>query len=347
MKGHFLLGLILAMILAGGCAGQPPAVGTPANVTPSGNGTSPPSEPGTPTPSLAVPTSSTTVPATSTTTSASSPTSVPGSTQSTAPAPAELKYRLIAQFGEPFFCDPDFYPVARVLTDQDVQARFVEIQKDTLVYQTILQHLGLAGQTTLSIEQERQVYAEYKKLNAIALNPSGGQYQFEIRIPADQRSGTAISGLIDTNGNITVTSRQPTINMCPICLAADSLIATPEGEIPVQDLSKGMLIWTEDSSGTRRAGFVVETARRDLAETATLVHLKLQDGRELTVSPGHPLTDGRIVADLALGDLVDGARISTLEAVIYHEGATFDILPSGETGFYWANGILLKSTIAP
>ena len=26
-------------------------------------------------------------------------------------------------------------------------------------------------------------------------------------------------------------------------------------------------------------------------------------------------------------------------------GATYDVLPSGETGFYWANGVLLGSTL--
>jgi len=31
--------------------------------------------------------------------------------------------------------------------------------------------------------------------------------------------------------------------------------------------------------------------------------------------------------------------------VRYQETATFDILPSSSTGFYWANGILLGSTL--
>jgi hypothetical protein len=35
-----------------------------------------------------------------------------------------------------------------------------------------------------------------------------------------------------------------------------------------------------------------------------------------------------------------------VENVIYNTGATYDLLPSGETGLYWANGVLLKSTLS-
>jgi hypothetical protein len=345
MRGHILSTLVLILVLGAGCAGQAPPTGISETGSPAG--TAVPATIGTATASLSLPapTSSSTTPASSPTVTATPSTTAPGPTPSSGLAPTELKYRLIAQIGEPFFCDPDMYPVARVLTEEEFQRRFAEIQKDTQAYQTILLHMGFAGQVTLSPGQERQVYAEYKKLNALSLKPSGDQYQFGIRIPAGQRSGSAIEGLIDANGNISVTKRQPTFNTCPICLSANSLIATPDGEFRIQDLQKGMPIWTVDASGARRVGVILETARRELPATVTLIHLTLQDGRELVVSPGHPLTDGRIVGELAIGDTVDGARVLNVEGVPYDDNATFDILPSGETGFYWANGILLKSTL--
>jgi len=67
----------------------------------------------------------------------------------------------------------------------------------------------------------------------------------------------------------------------------------------------------------------------------------------LSVSPGHPTADGRRVGDLETGDLLDGARLVGLEVVPYAHSATYDLLPSGDTGLYWADGILLGSTLDP
>ncbi len=76
-----------------------------------------------------------------------------------------------------------------------------------------------------------------------------------------------------------------------------------------------------------------------------MVELILTDGRELEASPGHRLADGRPLGDLGIGDPVDGARVVSAERVPYTDGATFDLLPSGPTGTYWADGILLASTL--
>jgi hypothetical protein len=65
----------------------------------------------------------------------------------------------------------------------------------------------------------------------------------------------------------------------------------------------------------------------------------------LRVSPGHPTTDGRTVGRLQAGDFLDDARILSIERVLYTGIATYDILPAGDTGAYWANGILLTSTL--
>jgi hypothetical protein len=76
-----------------------------------------------------------------------------------------------------------------------------------------------------------------------------------------------------------------------------------------------------------------------------MVHLVLDDGRELFVSPGHPTIDGRTVGELVSGEMYNGAFVISAEHVLYNEGATFDLLPSGDTGFYWADGILVGSTL--
>jgi len=39
--------------------------------------------------------------------------------------------------------------------------------------------------------------------------------------------------------------------------------------------------------------------------------------------------------------------VASADRVAYPGGATFDLLPSGSTGNYWANGVLLASTLGP
>jgi hypothetical protein len=75
------------------------------------------------------------------------------------------------------------------------------------------------------------------------------------------------------------------------------------------------------------------------------VHLVLADGRELLASPGHRTADGRPLGSLAAGDVIDGAKIIRWELVPYADARTYDLLPAGPTGSYWANGIMLSSTL--
>jgi hypothetical protein len=79
--------------------------------------------------------------------------------------------------------------------------------------------------------------------------------------------------------------------------------------------------------------------------THHVVRLVLSDGRAVSVSPGHPTADGRRVGDLVAGEDYDGATIASATRVSYDGGSTFDVLPAGATGFYWANGVLLGSTL--
>lgn len=132
---------------------------------------------------------------------------------------------------------------------------------------------------------------------------------------------------------------------CPICLAKNTLIDTPAGAVPVQKLQVGDPIWTVNVSGERTAGMVLQTGKTPVPSSHVMVKLALADGRTVFASPGHPTIDGHKVADLAVGDIYDGARIVVAARVPYGEAYTYDILPSGGTGFYWANGILLGSTL--
>jgi hypothetical protein len=261
-------------------------------------------------------------------------------------SPTELRYRLIEQFGEPFSCDPDLYPVARQVPIAVVRERVQAISNSNPeLFQGIIAHLGITDPATFTDDQASQVYAESKRLAAVLLEPMDGSYQFQIRISDGPRQGQQLSGLITENGDINSVTSAPVLLTCPRCLAGDATIDTPDGFIPVKDLRRGMLVWTADPSGVRRQAVLVATVERRVPLEHEMTHLVLSDGRELFVAAGHPTLDGRFVGNLSKGDRLDHAAVVKAERVRYHEAATYDILPAGETGAYWANGILLGSTI--
>lgn len=149
---------------------------------------------------------------------------------------------------------------------------------------------------------------------------------------------------IDTN-TATFLEKKYLNRNCPICLSENTTIDTPEGNLNVTELKTGMQVWTQDNLGHKQVGTILQVGRTLVPPTHKMVHLMLYDGRELFASPGHPTTDGRQLGDLKAGDILDGTKIKTAELVPYNENYTYDILPSGPTGFYWADGILLKSTL--
>lgn len=110
-------------------------------------------------------------------------------------------------------------------------------------------------------------------------------------------------------------------------------------------MQKGASVWTVTASGKRTLGVVIEAGKTPVPPEHKMVELILDDGRALLASPGHPTVDGRSVGDLTVGDLYGNSQVVSSRRVPYGNGATYDILPSGETGFYWANGILLGSTL--
>ena len=97
---------------------------------------------------------------------------------------------------------------------------------------------------------------------------------------------------------------------------------------------------------SRIAAPVVEVGSTAVPADHLMVHLVLGDGRELLVSPGHRTADGRALGSLSVGEQLDGSRITLWELVPYAGARTYDLLPAGPTGHYWANGVLLASTLA-
>ena len=259
----------------------------------------------------------------------------------------EMKFRVMDSVGQPAYCDPDYYPIARIGGEQaNAIALYPQIRADAVTYSAIVAHEHLPS-GELSDNQKLVAYRAWKLLRAVVLSPAGGdQFGFHYTV-ATATAFEDVAGTVSTSGAVSTTSRQPGHRpMCPICLAASTLIETPSGTVRVTDVRVGMLVWTESAAGARVAEPVIETGSTAVPPEHLMVHLVLADGRELLASPGHRTADGRPLGALRAFDLLDGSAIVRWELVPYAGGRTYDLLPAGPTGRYWANGIELSSTLA-
>jgi|SRR3989344_4948296 len=215
---------------------------------------------------------------------------------------------------------------------------------------------GLEGQEITLREGQREssfllqkIYPDHiEGLNYLEYPVATGQgHPVTLRIGEVVSNGCTVQlTLIRIAGSTAIFSKRTDLNSpCPICLAKNTLIDTPSGKVVVQSLKKGDMVWTANAEGRRVANIVLEVAKTPVPATHQVVHVVLEDRRELFVSLGHPVGDGRTIGELSMGDILDGHRVKDITLVSYTEGYTYDILPSGETGFYWANGVLLDSTL--
>lgn len=147
------------------------------------------------------------------------------------------------------------------------------------------------------------------------------------------------------------------VNVCK-CLSFNTRISTPSGEVTVQDVKVGDLVYSQDSSGNRVIVPVKRVSKVNV-ENHHVVHLVLKDRRESWVSASHPLTfiysssavekshstGALFMGDLKAGDIYDGSVIVSSNLIPYEYNHTYDILPDSDTGYYFANGILMGSTL--
>ena len=131
---------------------------------------------------------------------------------------------------------------------------------------------------------------------------------------------------------------------CPICLPAEARIATPSGQRAVSALRVGDPIWTLDRGGRRVEGHVLYAASTPISGPHQVVRVTLADGRVVSASPGHPTADGTALSELRPGNALSGSVVRRVERAPFSGARTFDVLPSGVTGAYWAEGVVLRSS---
>ncbi len=263
----------------------------------------------------------------------------------------ELKLALMDQFGQLWYCDPDFYPIARQDELAAAKERWPEVIADADAFAAVTTSVGVDPTAKLDDAQTLEVYRAWKVLNAIALDPIGNDaYRFDyLAEPASGAGeGRRTGGTITSTGEIAIEQQvaagEP---VCPICLARGTLIETPDGPRPVETFRIGDPVWTLDAEGHHVRATVIAVGSTAVPAGHEAIRLVLADGRTVTASPGHPLADGRPFAGVRPGDLVDGSPVAAAEAVRYDGRRTYDIAVSGPTGVYLVGGVPLGSTLTP
>ena len=108
-----------------------------------------------------------------------------------------------------------------------------------------------------------------------------------------------------------------------------------------------MVVWSTDLSGRRISVKVLKVRQAHVPADHLMAQLRLADGRNLSVSLTHPLPDGQAVSTLAVGQRFDGSRVVSDARVVYGRPYTYDLLPASPTHTYFADGVLMGSTLAP
>lgn len=272
-----------------------------------------------------------------------------GASPLTEPAAKEA---LLGRFGPLVYCDPDFYPVARADEASAATEHLAAMRADASAWAAIAARRGFDPTSDPRGDTLLAAYRDWKMLRALTLTTAGDGWSFDASFGGTGSDAstspdiTHVVGTIAPDGTIHIDKQEPSgPPPCPICLARGTKIATPAGEVAVEALRPGDPVWTLDRLGQRVPAVVVEAGSTAVPPTHEVVHLALADGRRVLVSPGHPLPDGRPVAALRDGDVFDGSVVSSADRLPYDGDRTFDLLPSGGTGIYWANGIELGSTL--
>lgn len=129
------------------------------------------------------------------------------------------------------------------------------------------------------------------------------------------------------------------------CLPGEALISTPNELVPIKELKLGDRVWTTDKFGNKLGAVTTRTSKVLVKSNHKMLHIVLNDGRELFVSPGHPDSENSPLGRLVKGKYLAGSRVISAKIVPYKGKYTYDILPAGSTGNYWTNGILIGSTL--
>lgn len=162
-----------------------------------------------------------------------------------------------------------------------------------------------------------------------------GECRIDGRGPCAPPGGTFGNGCCECTGDVCT-------SVC-VCLAGDTRIATPTGEVPVRELAPGDLVYS-----VHEGAFIVAPIvrmRRSPVSGHSVLRVHLASGAVLRASPLHPTADGSRLDALRPGDALGDTTVLAVEVEPYDAPFTYDVRPATDTGAYVAEGVLLGSTL--
>ncbi|MBX3063282.1 MAG: Hint domain-containing protein [Anaerolineae bacterium] len=281
---------------------------------------------------------------------------------------AELKYKVIDYFGGIdgglpgrgkagiMYCDGYAHPIPVLSVEKEDAVRYFEvIRQNSSVYTAILNRLNLQETTEFTQDEQLSIYRECRDLHAVRLILNSSTPMYKDLFVRYNNSTYLASGYVEWTGEVAVMNLEPSPLglLCPLCLTEGTLIDTPKGQVPIEAINVGDMVITSNWRGERVSVPILRVTKIPV-EQHQIIHLSLNDGTTLDVSGGHPLPNGGIVQGLTLGSRITANSnympsppyVTGIEFALYKGKFTYDILPDGDTGFYWANGIPLASTLS-
>ncbi len=123
-------------------------------------------------------------------------------------------------------------------------------------------------------------------------------------------------------------------------ISPDTRIRTAGVQKRIADIKKGELVLSDEEKAVR-----VKKVSKAPVKNYKVLKVKLNDGTIFEVSPGHPTADGRRFKELKMGDILDNRMVVETKLIPYIYSHIYDILPDSKTGNYYANGVLVGSTL--
>lgn len=141
----------------------------------------------------------------------------------------------------------------------------------------------------------------------------------------------------------------PVDDACPLgcpqcdCASADTLVATPSGDVPIHAIAPGDIIFSID--GDAIVAVPVLAINRMAVSNHVMVRVRLEGGAIVEMSPRHPTIDGMRFDRLRVGDSLGDVIIERIDIVPYPHDHTYDLLPATESAAYFAAGTVVGSTL--
>ncbi len=123
-------------------------------------------------------------------------------------------------------------------------------------------------------------------------------------------------------------------------LLPDTKIRTNEVQKRIADIKKGDIVLSDDEEPVK-----VKNISKAPVKNHKVLKILFNDATVLEISPGHPTADGRKFKDLKMGDKIDGRMVVSVKLIPYTYSHTYDILPNSKSRNYYANGILIGSSL--